>query len=424
MHFLFWLCFSFMTLGLLVRIPIGGAGILLTDIFTPLLAFIWIFYKIVKQEIFPQNNYILSGFLFLVVALISFFLGAWDLLLKEQIIAFSYILRFFSLLIFGWIAQDFFQQNSASFWQNFWKILWIILSIGFLQFFVLPDISKFSTVGGFDPHIGRFLGTWMDPNFVAGLLTFSLPILIAFIYKKYTTYKQTDLKLEKIKNSRNFRFLGLIILLGLSFLALFLTFSRSGYLAVIIGLGLFFLIRDTKIILIGLLIGILGLISNERASKRVLELVGTIKSIVLQETDEVDATASLRIISWQKSFELYKKYPIFGIGYNTYRYHAAEEGIVDENYFSAGGSDSTFLTILVTTGTLGGLFFIYFCGKLFFRNLIFYLKNRQDKYILHLGFSAGFLGIFVHSFFVNSLLFPLIFMPIMAIAGILEKRGS
>lgn len=405
MKIFFWCCLALLIPGLLLRIPVGGAGILATDIILPVFAFVWLFTKLVITRNFPRNSFIRPGIIFLVIALISFVLGTSELLFKEQVLSLAHLLRFASLLIWGWASTDIFRNEQNSFWKGLFWILTIIVLLGLVQFRFIPDISSWSREGGLDPHTGRLLGTWLDPNFMAGLLGFSLPLLIARWYRSSSTRMKIILG----------------VLIALFLYALFLTFSRSGYLASCIGLLVFFLFRDWKIIIFGILIIALGIATNERAQKRVGELGGTLSAIVLHETDEIDPTASLRLQSWQKSFELWQKYPLLGIGYNTYRYRASEEGIVDENYFSSGGSDSTHLTILVTTGILGFLAFMWFLGKIVWINFHRFLSTRNE---LFLGFVAGLVTIFIHAFFVNSLLFPLIFMPLIATAGILENMKS
>ena len=78
---------------------------------------------------------------------------------------------------------------------------------------------------GWDPHIGRLLSTWFDPNFIGGFLGFILSITIALgLY--YWKEKRTKLALV----------LGIIGFIGL--IALYLTYSRSGYLTLMAGLGM------------------------------------------------------------------------------------------------------------------------------------------------------------------------------------------
>lgn len=402
----FWFCLLLLIPGLLLRIPVGGAGILATDVVLPIFAFVWLFQKIIIHRSFPSAQFIKSGAIFFFIALITFFLGAGELDASEIALSGAYLLRLGSLLLFGWSAVDLFvtKAEQRKFWKHLFQISSAVVALGFLQFYLVPDISTWSTEGGLDPHTGRLLGTWLDPNFMAGFLGFILPVLIGYWY---------EIEKQKVKIG-----LGFLILLFLG--ALFLTFSRSGYLAAGMGLLVFFVFRDPKIILIGIIAATIGIASNERAQKRLGELTGTVSAIVFQNTDEVDPTANLRIQSWMKSFELWKKYPILGIGYNTYRYRAAEEGIVDENYFSSGGSDSTHLTILVTTGIFGLLAFLWFYGGLVVQNLKRFFVSKNA---IFLGFASGLCALFVHGFFVNSMLFPFIFLPVIATAGILENKS-
>jgi len=392
---------AFLIPGLLLRIPVGGAGILATDIILPIFAFVWLFHKFVISRFFPKNSFILPGFIFLAIAFVSLLIGMVELSLTEKLLSGAHVIRFFSLLIFGWSATDLFKDDQETFFKRLFWIGAIVIGLGVVQFYLIPDISQWSTEGGWDPHTGRLLGTWLDPNFMAGFLGFFLPLVIAKWYDNEDKKKKF--------------FLAVLALVTCG--ALFLTFSRSGYLASAIGLFVFFIFKDPKVILLGIVLVAIGIGTNERAQKRITELTGTVAAIALNETDEVDPTASLRIVSWSKSLELWKKYPVRGIGYNTYRYRAAKEGIVDESYFSAGGSDSSFLTVLVTTGVLGLFVFLWMFMKIGVVNFLRFLRTRNP---LFLGFVAGWCALFVHGFFVNSLLFPFILMPLLAVAGVLE----
>ncbi len=404
----FWICLALLIPGLLARVAIGGSGILATDLLVPIFAALWVGKKIIFNEKFPKCDFIGAGFTFVIVALVTWFIGAWDLGISAKIFSFSYIVRIITMLIVGWAASEFFvqkgetlnykwQTTKEAFFKRFFLISGVVIVLGFVQFLLIPDISTFSREGGWDPHTGRLLGTWLDPNYLAGFLGFLLPIIAGAWYRK-----------------RNF---WLLLLGGAALIALFLTFSRSGYLAAIIGLGSFFLLRDWKIILLAVFIATLGLVASERAQKRVGELTGTMASIVLQDTAEIDPTAKLRIQNWIKSLDLWEKYPVVGIGYNTYRWRAAEEGVVDENYFSAGGADGTHLTVLVTTGIIGFLAYMWFLTILFWKPIQRWWKTKNE---LQLGFAMGFLSLIIHSLFVNSLFFPLIFLPAIVIAGVLQ----
>ncbi len=427
---LFWFTLLLLIPGMLARVSFDGVGVLASDIILPVFTVLWISGKIIRNEKFPRNSWIGLGFLFLCWTLISWLIGAWDLGIKEKILSFSYIIRLTSLFIFGWAAMEILREKQNplnppyqgedkfnNFFAGFFLISGIVVFLGFLQFFIIPDISKFSTEGGWDPHTGRLLGTWLDPNYLAGFLGFLLPISIAKWYDlKYLPLPRGEGWGEGFKIPRNFLFL----LILSSIIALFLTFSRSGYLATGLGLLIFFFFKDWKIILLAIFIAIIGIFSSERATKRVEELIDTFTSIVMQDTAEIDPTAKLRIQNWGKSFSLFEKNKFAGIGYNTYRYIAAEEGIVDENYFSAGGADSTHLTVLVTTGIIGFFLYLLFLGNIL---RLSWHKFREKNKSIYLGFFAGFCALLVHATFVNSLFFPLIFIPVMAVWGIISREN-
>ncbi len=404
----FWICLLLLIPGLLARISVGGAGILATDLLVPLFALVWVGKKIIFHEKFPKSDFVGAGFSFTAVALVSWLFGAWDLDISAKILSFSYIVRLVTMLIMGWAASEYFSESQNVkklkrqkdfFFQRFFFISAVVIALGFLQFVFVPDISLWSTEGGWDPHTGRLLGTWLDPNYLAGFLGFLLPLIAGAWYRKKKFW---------------------LFCLGImALMALFFTFSRSGYVAAVIGLGFFFLLRDWKIILLVVFISVLGLAASERAQQRVEELSGTLASIVLQDTAEIDPTAKLRIQNWIKSFDLWEKYPALGIGYNTYRWRAAEEGVVDESFFSAGGADGTHLTVLVTTGIIGFLAYLWFLWSLFWRPIRRWWHTKNE---LQLGFAMGFFSLAIHSVFVNSLFFPLIFLPVLVIAGVLQPE--
>ncbi|KKR25173.1 MAG: O-antigen polymerase [Candidatus Peregrinibacteria bacterium GW2011_GWE2_39_6] len=180
-----------------------------------------------------------------------------------------------------------------------------------------------------------------------------------------------------------------------------LTYSRSAYLSFIVGTGLIGLLKSRKL-LFGALIACLLLISfSDRAQERINNLYYSAKSIITQEATELpDATARLRVDSWQNTLIIIKDHPILGVGYNAFGFAQRRYGFVDQiETHSSTGSDSSLLTILATTGILGFSAYLWIIVIFFISSL----KNKQNP--LAMGFLAGTCGLLIHSIFVNSLLF-------------------
>ena len=122
----------------------------------------------------------------------------------------------------------------------------------------------------------------------------------------------------------------------------------------------------------------------------------------------IDVTAQKRVESWSNILSLSGGNLFFGTGFNTLRFVQFEEGLItNSEEHSAGGSDSSLLTILATTGIFGLLAFIWLMASAVFVSLkIFKNKDIDFNSALGLGIIGGLASLFIHSQFVNSLLYP------------------
>ena len=118
---------------------------------------------------------------------------------------------------------DYRSQNPERVDNQVWYMVFVssvILSIlGFVQLILFPDFS-FMSQYGWDPHQGRLLSTWYDPNFLGGFLGLSGVVILSRVL--------VFLKENKFWNNKNIILLsswiiGLVIVFG----ALMLTYSRS-----------------------------------------------------------------------------------------------------------------------------------------------------------------------------------------------------
>jgi len=394
----YWLILALLLSGMLLRLNLGGTGLLPHDLLLPLYALSWLFWRVLIVRHLPRGGrFLLPAVGFLVIGLVGYFFSH-KLLPKEILLSFAHWMRFFSMIIFAWSTGDIFKNHYHQYWRGVIGISALVIVLGFVQYFVVPDIGTWSKAGQWDPHIGRLLGTWMDPNFMAGFIAFWLSLSMGIWY-----------------SSKGVKSFFMTIFVALLAMALSLTFSRSGYLSAGVGLVFFFLFRDWRVLVAGALMGVVGvtvIMNNDqsRLYKRVNGAVTSAKSLILSSTDEVDPTANLRLQSWQKSLELWKKSPVVGIGFSTYRYKAAAAGVVEEGYFSAGGSDSSLLNVLITSGILGFLCYCLWLFILFWKQFSTYITTKNSA---ALGWAAGLIALSAHSFFVNSLLDPFIMLIVL-----------
>src|SRR5262249_11414937 len=139
-----------------------------------------------------------------------------------------YILRWLEYAALLFIGFDIMESKQVAKKYLTW-LVWggvITALLGFIQLKVFPDFS-FMVPKGWDPHVGRLLSPWFDPNFLSGYLSFliTISLAIALSMKPWQA-----------------RWWWVAILLMT--VAVILTFSRSGYVALAAGAGLVALIRS------------------------------------------------------------------------------------------------------------------------------------------------------------------------------------
>ena len=380
--------------GQIIRLPIGGGTIVASDLILFAVIFAWIFKKLIKREPFFISNPINFPLMILDVIMALSLVWALVILPRGEVISGSlYFFRFLAYQMIFFLAQTSI-KNIKQTKQIFFIVLGsgAILSIlGFIQLIIFPDFSSM-TPAGWDPHIGRLLSTWFDPNLLGGLFAFSALLIIA------------QMLLEKIKTWH-------IASLSIFVAALLLTFSRSSLVAFIFGFFVIIILTIKRSWwMLGLGIGIL--IIAFLASPRIQERVEGILTI--------DVTAQKRVESWSNIITLSRGNPLVGTGFNTLRYVQFEEGLItNSEEHSAGGSDSSFLTILATTGIFGLLAFLWlWFSSLFVSWKLFINKENNFNSALGLGIIGGMASLFVHSQFVNSLLYPHMLVIVWMLLGV------
>lgn len=264
-----------------------------------------------------------------------------SLILNFQNYSFSQLV-ISSLYLFRWIAYAglYFFFKDCKFSKNYLVLAALgVALVGIIQYLLIPDVS-FLAASNWDNHYFRLVSTFLDPGFTGMILVLALLLKPSAII--YT--------------------------------AMLLTYSRASYLAFLISMA--FLYKKSLRIFLG--ICVIFLISVSLLPKSLGE--GT----KLARSESTFA----RIESWKQAIDVWKTAPIFGVGFNTYRYATKNNDFTH----AGGGSDSSILTVLATTGILGCLGYLGLLSSLW----------KKGKLL----FKTSLLAVFIHSWFNNTLFYP------------------
>ncbi|MBU0727072.1 O-antigen ligase family protein [Patescibacteria group bacterium] len=402
--------------GELWRLPIMGVELLPSDMLIPIFFVVWVIDKIHNDRKIRIGKIGKSIVLFLFILVITYLLNLMRFDLTQMIVAFTYLGRFGMYIFLALIVYDLLDRDKGKLYfktimGSFLASFILLTLLGFLQLKLFPNFFEMGMhLKGWDPHIGRLLSTWFDPNYIGGYLAFMLSILIA-----------VGLYFHRKKDKRIFLIIAALAFFGL--VALYLTYSRSGYLALIAGLGVLAFLKSRKLLVVAALIIVLGFAVSPRVQQRFMDMWGSVRVIVgIDEQQTIDPTARLRLYSWQFATEMITDHPWIGVGYSRYAYEINERGHGLLSGHASGGSDSSLLTIWATTGVFG---FLSALAIGFVATVVSlkkaWRKETFDSY-LQSGFLAGFAGMMIHSVFVNSLLFPLIMVYLWVTMGMMDRK--
>lgn len=381
----------FLTIGTILTIVLGefgkfpfgsvGNSVHILDIMTVVTVVFFLIWKVaIKQD--------LSFFGIQKWLLIFTLIGLLSLLLNQNFAGAMYLVRFSLYSLFFCIAYTLVSMDKK--WKDYLENTIITVGCigiitGFIQLIFYPNLT-FLSIYGYDPHINRLAGTFLDPNFLGAFLT------MAYCLTLIRCLRSADKKL--------------IALLMLFTIAIILTFSRSAWLMFLI-VNLFAIWFLPKKIIAGIIIvGLLSVILIPRVQNR---LMGALS---------IDISASERFTSWDKGLKIFNMNPVYGIGYNNIRSVSIENNLLKtftvDGGNSGSGVDSSWLVILATTGILGGIAFGYWYLKLIVIFLKQFLLKKNRDFLILGGLLMAF---FVNSQFINSLFYPPMMISFFLITG-------
>ncbi|PIU82987.1 MAG: hypothetical protein COS68_06470 [Elusimicrobia bacterium CG06_land_8_20_14_3_00_38_11] len=203
--------------------------------------------------------------------------------------------------------------------------------LGFLQYLIGKNFINAEIFSMLD---GRAHGTRSWPQTYAEGLLMALPVSFYFIlhYRKKIFYSAAIL----------------------IFLGIFFSYVRMVWISTVILMGTIFLMyikRLKNLVYIIIAVSVLVMISNVFTDTR--------KSIFKRATDFSDP---VRITMWKTSFEIFKDYPLLGVGLKNikkvYPYYYQKLNFSKE-FYMLSHLHSTFIHILVERGIIGFLAFLY-----------------------------------------------------------------
>ena len=197
-------------------------------------------------------------------------------------------------------------------------------------------------------------------------------------------------------------------LIGGLLICLLMTYSRGGWLGLIIGLAVIFgyIFKDfslkLKILCLSLVVGlsVMFFILPQSVQFKIKNIgrfnvksEGTINARIKSTLNIRKGSIPIRFHLWKESLRIVKDYPLAGCGLNTY-------AIVAKNYksFSLGGvyPHNSYLQMAAETGLSGLFAFFWFLFNFFKIGLRHFKKSKN---YLVLGLLSGILAFLVHAFF-------------------------
>ena len=375
----------------------NGVSFSLNDVLLSLLVLSWFWFNVRKRKLLNSGFLQKPIFLFSLIGALALIINFGSLGLGNFAVSFLYLARFVSYALIYFIVKEFDPKFKKIVTYLMLLSGSIIVLIGYIQYFFYPSLRNLFYLG-WDEHLYRMFSSFLDPNFAGAFFVLFLLFLSFFVNKFY-------------KNKNYVKFSLVTVLSMLTFLAVYLTYSRSALLMLAAGVVAYLaLINKKKFILLGIVIMILFIFLSP-------------KSFQTEGTNLFRTVSSeARITSANQGLNIFIKNPVLGVGFDAYRYALNRYEGLNTKYWqvthSGGGTDNSFIFVLATTGILGFIAYIYLLYKMV---RLGFLNIKKNKYFSVI-FICSILAISVNSFFVNSLFYVFIMEWLFILAGLIENK--
>lgn len=390
--------------GELLRLSLGNAIVLKPLDFivtcTAIVFAVLVFFKRVKTSSF----YVTPIALFSAIGFLSLLLNSYWLEFPELITSFLYLIRWISYGFFLLLILILDKKKKIKIKGIALSIGAVILLIGFIQYLYYPSLKPY--IGqGWDEHMHRLFSVFLDPNFAGSFFVLYLLFVAGELYRR------RKLVSNNILFFKNKITILVCILCILTLVAALLTFSRAALLMLFVSVGVFCVLVQKKKIFFGLL-GVVLLFFVSISSQFYIENVNIFR----------EASSKARIYNYITAIGIISDKPLFGVGFNTYRYAKSNMGIqsgwTGAPSHADAGVDNSFLFVWATTGIVGFTAYLWFWWKVVQHTLTIYKRNRSSQSIVVLSSIAG---LFINALFINSLFFPACLLWIYLMIGIQEE---
>jgi len=379
---LFYLYLVLFPFGQLTRIELafGGTSIPIhpTDIIVGLIFVLVLFGKFPKPKVFRhiKNFVYLAGF--------SFLLSLTVYKTSAVLLGGLYLLRLGAYSFMFLAAVTLVEQKEK--WLGMLMAVCTAIGVfGWFQYFVYPDLRALYA-WGWDDHLLRMVGTFLDPTFTSIFLVFGfLFSIVQFFFKR-----------KKV-----FTVLAIFFLISVAF-----TYTRAAYIALIGGsVAILIALRKVKVSLLIVAVLIVVAVFLPR---------GASEGVKLERLYSVYA----RLTNYRQTAMIFSKSPLFGVGYNNLCLaRQLYIGFQDTYSHSCSGSDSGLLLVLATTGA---------AGFLVFAKMVLEIFKSIGKDVYGLCFLGASVALGLHGFFANSYFYPWVmgFMGISLALALKEKTSG
>lgn len=262
----------------------------------------------------------------------------------------------------------------------------------------------------------RVFATFGQPNWLAAYLITLLPVTIV-----------TAIETKTGKNG-NWQRWFLAVAAVLQFAALLFTRSRSGFLGLVVGLVILVALwgvssfknkdkaKNQRNLVITIFLALIattawfgtpftGSISSLWSKQNQAPAAQNTQAAVNRLEEGGTDSGEIRKIVWQGTIDIWKRYPIFGSGPETFAYsyyqdRPSEHNLVSEWDFLYNKAHNEFLNFLATTGIVGfGTYVLLLTSAFWIGFKIIFSKQKYEKKILTASLISGIAAQSVSNFF-------------------------